>query len=304
MASELDKPFVIAPMLSMLEPPQVRGPIGRCIYCGKTSPEAYLTTEHGMPRGLGGGFVLVNASCNECRKITHRFETICLRGSFLPFRVKIELQKRNNPERPKSFPLRANPAVAGSRKDVDLEDYPDWLHMPLFPEPAMFRGRSHGLEQIELKMTTFANPTKMNEVAAKHAGTVSADVTFHPLQFMQMLAKIAHCLAWIDPGPEVFRPYLTDLIRDRDKDAAYFIGQGPREIPNNLAPKNPNPLHKILMSILEWGGMNLLIFRIQLFAAFNAPTYFVVVGELTPTADWLARRGLVQEGHRIKVTDQ
>jgi hypothetical protein len=54
--------------------------VGSCIYCGSTQQ---LSKEHALPLGLGGNYILPNASCEKCRKITEAFEHTCLRRKYL-----------------------------------------------------------------------------------------------------------------------------------------------------------------------------------------------------------------------------
>lgn len=51
--------------------------IGKCIYCGSTDN---LTREHVVPRGLGGPWLLLKASCKKCARITSDFEGGVLGG--------------------------------------------------------------------------------------------------------------------------------------------------------------------------------------------------------------------------------
>ncbi len=149
-------------------------------------------------------------------------------------------------------------------------------------------------------METFGNRTQINEVAAKLGGTVTADVKFYPYKFMQMLAKIAHGMAWEQVGPENFTPFLCDLVRGIDRDAAYFVGETTKQIEDGFLPKDfYNKDHAFIGSLIEWDGEYLVTYRVRLFSRFNVPTYFIVVGRLTPTDQWLSRYGLAREGRKI-----
>lgn len=64
-------------------------PRGYCIYCGKEgSSEVILTREHIIPEGIGGNLVLPEASCDDCQRIIHDFETTIIRGHFGVARFK------------------------------------------------------------------------------------------------------------------------------------------------------------------------------------------------------------------------
>ncbi len=105
--------------------PLVFPPVWRCIYCG--SPET-LSTEHIIPRGLRGNLVLPRSSCEPCRKITHKFETTCLRSNFWYFRIHTGMQRRLD-ERPKSLPMRARnkPMLVSPTNHPNLLLLPDFL---------------------------------------------------------------------------------------------------------------------------------------------------------------------------------
>jgi hypothetical protein len=279
----------------------VVGPVGYCIYCGARPPATVMSDEHVVPRGLGGGLIIKRGSCEDCRKTTQKFEEACLRGSFLPFRVKAGLQKPTNKDRPKKLRLKIGKDLTDAM--VDVEDFPHWLHMPRFSEPGIFSQRDHGLDTIELRMETFANPSKLDDYAGKHGGQISEDVEFQLKPFCQMLAKIAHGFSLFTHGPENFRPILTDLIRGLDDDIGYYIGERPLPIgiPENLFA---NSAHKFFSSIMPLNGVNFICTYVQLLATYSAPTYCVVTGELTPTAGWLSRHGLRKEGASLVAAQQ
>ena len=63
----------------------VFAPAKRCIYCLDAEPP--FTREHVIPRGMGGGMILLEASCSDCQKIINEIETYCMRGPFLSHRL-------------------------------------------------------------------------------------------------------------------------------------------------------------------------------------------------------------------------
>src|ERR1700740_3099926 len=75
-----------------------------CIYCGKGAP-AKLTKEHIVPQGLGGGYILPKSSCEECRIITHAFETTVMSKNLIHFRTRARIHTRNPKKRPTHLPL-------------------------------------------------------------------------------------------------------------------------------------------------------------------------------------------------------
>ena len=71
--------------------------IGECIYCGATTG---LSKEHAVPYAINGPWTLLDASCKDCRDITHRFEHDTIRGVFPALRAVFRMQTRRKRERP------------------------------------------------------------------------------------------------------------------------------------------------------------------------------------------------------------
>src|SRR6266508_6142095 len=83
-------------------PDQVIGTADACIYCGARED---LRDEHVIPYGLEGEYVLRQASCRECEKLTSRFERAVLRDLLLPARTSLEIRTRRPKDRPDRLPL-------------------------------------------------------------------------------------------------------------------------------------------------------------------------------------------------------
>src|SRR3954453_4972241 len=78
-------------------------PKGYCIYCGRR--DGILTDEHILPFGLGGCYLLPKSSCEDCQKLIHPVETICMRKMLRAYRVRIGLAGRHTDSTPASFSL-------------------------------------------------------------------------------------------------------------------------------------------------------------------------------------------------------
>ena len=74
--------------------------IGECIYCGSTEN---LTDEHIVPHGLSGKWQLLEGSCQDCAKITSRFEESVLRKQLILPRTALSLPTYHPKKRPKNF---------------------------------------------------------------------------------------------------------------------------------------------------------------------------------------------------------
>ena len=92
--------------------------VGRCIYCGSREN---LSTEHIVPRSLGGDHVLLEASCPSCRDATSRFERIVSGQDFLLFRTVLELPTYHPKSRPKTFRGRVRRGEVWTEEDIPVE---------------------------------------------------------------------------------------------------------------------------------------------------------------------------------------
>jgi hypothetical protein len=116
--------------------------IGECIYCGST---ANLSDEHAVPYAINGPWTLLEASCGDCRDITHRFERDMARGLLPAIRAVFRMQTRRPKERPKTLPLLL--VVNGEDQfiQVPLNEFPVFLPIIQLPPPGVVAGRSQVL---------------------------------------------------------------------------------------------------------------------------------------------------------------
>jgi hypothetical protein len=276
--------------------PKVYKPVGRCIYCGSTDT---LSTEHIIPTGIRGRFILPQGSCEKCRKITQEFETTCLRKNFWFYRIHTGLQ-RHKKERPDRLPLR----VAGQNQWVSPTAHPNLLIMPRMIEPGILTDAAPGMPYV-IKWRRFGDLQALAEITKRHDGPVSVDYTFNIDSFVRMLAKIAHgyIAAELHEVGEfsetIFRPYLTDFIRGVNLSLGpYLVGQS-KIMPE--PPINKKFLHVLLPSILLHRDRYLVLIGVRLFQNWRGLVYTVITGELvSPPKNFLTRYGLSSELPRIE----
>ena len=77
--------------------------MGECIYCGVRNRP--LHREHAVPYALNGPWTLLRASCENCAKITHKFEHDTLRSLWPTVRNALAMQTRRPRERSATLPL-------------------------------------------------------------------------------------------------------------------------------------------------------------------------------------------------------
>ena len=244
--------------------------IGECIYCGAHSGP--LSREHAVPYGLNGPWTLLKASCEECSKITHRFERDTLRGLWPTVRNALAMQTRRRAERSPTLPLVV--IRSGQREVVAIprERYPVYLPTPLFPAPGAVAGRP-------LRRGVFTNMDHLHvagplfeDALAEYPGAefVGLHTNFSPEEFARTIAKVAYCAAVSALGIAPFvRSPIKSVILGKDDKIGHWVGCWEDDEVNP-----PQGLHS--MRIL-CSGIDIHVV-LRLFAQFGAPEYHVVLG--------------------------
>ena len=258
--------------------PKVYPSIGACIYCGDQNP--IRSREHVIPRGLGSGFVFLKASCETCRKITHAFETACLRKIFLPFRLRTGLV--NHPsDIPQRVPLTFAIGRQKAGRHVLTKRHPRLFIMPVFREmPGIVMGKPPTTE-VHVDYQIFwersaSQEKRMKEVMERN---LPATVHFNMTVFMKMVAKIAHGFAVGEIGIENFKPVLTPFIlgnEDHLELGPWFIGL------SNFPLEAGTAHHQLAWGVQQWEHHWLAVVRVRLLSQFPTQAYNVVAGVFTP----------------------
>lgn len=181
---------------------KVLGTIGQCIYCGCTEG---LSKEHIAPYGLGASWLLLKASCRRHRDITCRFELDVLRNLWGPVRAAIGIQSRHG-HSSKRFQLLVKRNGAEERVRIDPARFGAPLMFPRFEAPRYVRGRIDAKDLSTNGYVThiLPSPERFYAEIKKEYSTKQIDfsVTFQPVAFAQMLAK----LAFGSPSPDTGSP--------------------------------------------------------------------------------------------------
>jgi hypothetical protein len=263
-------------------------PVWKCIYCGSDGGIEGLTDEHVVPLSLGGMWLLPEASCTACSKITSYVEGYCARKIFHEFRLSDQLPTRRKKERPKTLEYRLNFGDRIETYDSPIEEHPSTVALPHLPMPGLLLEFSKNVGWKKLSLISWTKRT--NIWHNPPIGTVSLKVKLdmNVLVFARMLAKIAHSYIAGEFGIDTFRPMLQDLILGNDKNAAFVVGSEP-----HLSP--PTELKSNTLHWDRWDGhgKSFLSARIRLFthlgwgveapANIGSPIYHVVVGEIDPS---------------------
>ncbi|MEX1180768.1 MAG: HNH endonuclease [Cucumibacter sp.] len=257
--------------------------IGFCIYCGSKRPP--LTREHVIPKSLGGKItpvgahtaaVLGKASCEDCRRVTHAFETYCQRGLFGHLRVRLGMAQREIPNKVSGI-LRTTDGgfreVAGAPDDL-----PAFLVLPLFSTRAgLFAPKADAPPKPEFFTREIFTPRPGSPFEYDETG---AFVSLRIDQFQRMIAKIALGTAMIRYGPKYFSSIVGPFIRGKEAGLHKYVFGFPS---SQEKPPYMSETHLIQIRENSVSGVRYLIGFVRLFAIFGAPTYGVVIGTVNST---------------------
>jgi hypothetical protein len=248
--------------------------IGSCIYCYSTTPP--LSREHIIPYGLGGTWVLLDASCEKCATITGDFERDVMRRALLTARTVLNLPTRNRKGRPTSLPLCVDQGEGAEDLLVPSQDHPGIAVLPVFPPPArILRNRSYsgGIALIRAEPVPFGRVDLLE--MGKSYKKVQIEATYQPTSFARMLAKIAYGYCVGRFGLSAFeKPYVLPAILGQADDVGMWVGckQG---IVNTF-----DAMHQIRTDVIDGD----LLASIRLLPRYWRTEYTVVVGRMVPRA--------------------
>jgi len=257
-------------------------PIGKCVYC-KTETysdnEKKLHREHIIPRSFGGKFVLLEASCKECARITSLAERKISRDLFKEARTHFKLPSYRSKNRPNALPRKIWREEDVKDEIVDLESHPFALTLPVFQTAGIIAGRSSKDKWEKVGSATaqwfpqgFVFPSSHYP---EQSQLYSFEISHDYINFSRVLAKIAHSFAVAEYGMEYFKPMLNGIILGRKLNAPYLVGcvQG-----NPVIIKEK--LHILELHERRVGRGLYLVCWIRMFGPISFPTYEVVVGKV------------------------
>jgi hypothetical protein len=255
--------------------------MNHCIYCA--SVEEPLSDEHIVPYGLNGSAVHVRASCQKHAAITSAFEGRVLGNMFKVPRAALGLPSRKKTH-PKSCSITITRNGREERREVSLDDYPTFLHLPIFPLPGKMSGHADKGE-LEIKR---GSRRVIIPVGGQTFESFSSSFGFakielesflmHTNDFGRMLAKIAWAFIYPWYARGEFRlkfEYALPIIEGRHiEHIDRFIGTAEEQIIRAKA------LHVVYPFVMD----NEVVVRIKLFALFDVPEYLVFVGQLSESS--------------------
>jgi hypothetical protein len=270
----------ILSLVSMTKRVELTPCIGYCIYCLSVSK---LSAEHVLPFGLGGKFVLKDASCAACAKITGALEQRLLRGQWWPYRKKLGIQTRSK-EYPAYRPVKLKHAFGDSVEAmVRSDDYPIVMFLTFDP-PAALSGETRTDYPFATRMvakTIAPMPThllidgQMRRLA--QGDQIEFPVHFDAGDLARFLAKVAHGFAIFSKGELACSEYfLPSFILGTGHGALTYVGGASSLLVQSLLP--PSGVNALVTRVQG----NYLSVYVQLFrdAGEPPPVYEVLVGRL------------------------
>lgn len=254
-------------------PREILGTVGQCIYCRATQKP--LQTEHIVPYGLNGPWELLEASCMECAKITSAFESDVLRNMLLAARTRLHFPTRHKHNRPERFSLTIKRRGREETIQVPLKVHFTAMMLPIFALPAGLDQRRYkkGIDLVGMVTIQVGSPPAQQVAKSLGTKTLAVSVTYQPVAFARLLAKIAYGFTVAVYGLNTIREaYVLPSIMGKSDDVGRWVGCSTN---NSLAPSND--LHKIELSSIN-GEIHC---NVRLFARFNAPEYSVIVGHVS-----------------------
>jgi hypothetical protein len=251
--------------------------VNACIYCGSRGPK--LTREHVVPSGLGGnsspdGFsdalVLQRASCHECQQITSSVERRCLVTMMGPARSHLGLRRKDRRSDTTTALVDRLDGVSETRV-TEWNDVPGVVVLPQFYEaPVLTNATVPAIPPCDYHFR-IVNPARHVPDDARRIGV---SLTADSRMFARLLAKIGLGLAVASLGTQGYEPLVRDLIL-RGADSLGLVGgyagTGRKEVADEA-------FHKLHLAANRDVRCGLIIAEVRLFAEFNGPTNYVVVG--------------------------
>ena len=269
-----------------LHPARTYPPVGRCIYCGST---VALSDEHVVPLGLGGRFVLPDASCSDCSEKTSKFERTCQRTMYGPLRLLYGLPTRRKKGRPQTLRLKVKhaPDKDWEYLPVPQERYPFLITFPYLGMPGILTGLPKTAAAAAVTKRLWIRGASPSHDFHALLEKLVAELGVHSIMpvakadveaFCRLLAKIAYSFAVAELGGHPFESPLIGYASGGDlSHCLHYIGSREAEEPPT------ETLHDL--AVLNGPPSAPLVVRIRLLSRLGTPTYYAVVRETTGRAN-------------------
>jgi len=188
--------------------------IGECIYCGRRG-EA-LSDEHVIPFGLGGNWVLREASCSVHRDLTSGFEADALNKAWAAARAALGIRTRRKGRRKEGFDVKLEVGTGVKVVRVPAELHPAPLAWPIYAPPGGTPARAKIPGNPVVRIRTTMRRAAANRLGLEHGASAVRVVYPDPLKFARFLGKVGYCVAVACNGLATTRnaPLLAAVLSD------------------------------------------------------------------------------------------
>ncbi len=194
----------------------------KCIYCGSKEK---LSDEHALAYGFNGNHILRNASCENCREITSKFETKILRGLLADYRSFKKFRSRS---KHKTLQVNRDYRIKDfnhneSTRNLSLSIAGSLLFIPEFETPSLEKKN----ESMHIKNLHYIRISTNNKVA--DIDEILFTQEFPLEDYLCFLAKTAYCFACLDQNIDEFELFILPIILNKNqKQDWHYIGS-PKE---------------------------------------------------------------------------
>jgi len=196
---------------------------------------------------------------------------------FDPVRKTLLLKGKSGILEKTNFPLDIGRETT-QHEFIPLRHFPTILVMPqLFPA-ASYSHRSPQADDLFniLMFNINADPEYLKQYQFEGLSSQAIDL----VHFSQMVAKIAHVYGTYHFGCDAFRPTVAEFVRTSFPPASSSTGH--LEHVGCLWQRrlaSTESLHEIEVGQMYWQEKIMPAIRVQLFASFGMPSYYVTIGE-------------------------
>jgi hypothetical protein len=245
---------------------------GACIYCG--TRDELLTDEHIVPYSLGGSHVIRRASCLGCADMTKKFEQKVARDLWGDARTAYNAPTRRKRER-KSHITATDPNDRSRVLSIPASEYPGGFVFYKMGKAGLLQGLPEALDlSAAWQLVVVSDDKRRNDYHEKHPGKVTLRFRHVPDAFGRLLCKIAYCqvLTSLDLGD--FRPLCLQFITGARTNLSFIVGS---------SEGKPEPENGYSLDTMAFGSGSkvMLVAQVRLYANTGAPTYHVVIGDVT-----------------------
>jgi len=245
---------------------------GACIYCGATGVQ--LMDEHIVPYSLGGTHVLREASCARCEKMTSKFERRVARDLWGDARTSFDQPTRRKRQRKTHIEM-PNPNSRDRKQLIPAAEYPGGFVFYKMGQCGFLRGLPETTDiSGSWLLVMVDDEARRNSFFEKYGHHPALTFRHVPDAFGRLLAKIAYCQVLTALDPLDFRAFILPCVKGEAKNISYFVGSK-----DGLPEAGYG--YRLTTFFGEYADRLILMVEVRLYANTHAPTYEIVVGDVS-----------------------